>query len=139
MTVAERAASARPLYRSHHGVESFRIEVRTVGPHQCAQLRIHADAVELNRVSERLEHLTSQLGSQVDVTDNPVAEREPEPVLTEALYARDLDHSPILCERLDGCQRRAFDHTLPVGSQLVLVQGRPFHDMPKRPSRQSAI
>jgi hypothetical protein len=98
-------------------------EVDTVRPHDGAAFGIDVDLAEVVGVLERLENARAlRKVGQIDVTDGPILEEEP-----QAIVAEDGDpgdrvgrgwHEHILWERRDVFQGAVTQGPLPVGLQL---------------------
>jgi hypothetical protein len=116
------------------------IEVRSVGPHDGAQLVVHAHLSEVAGIGQRLEHRSVQLPGEIDIACAAVAEAKPELVVTKHVYRGDANelHEPILRQRVDGFGRTPVLCPLPVGFQLLAVQSRPLGYELERTTREAA-
>lgn len=104
------------------------VEVCSIGPHDGAQLVVHAHLSEVAGIGQRLEHGTVQLPGEIDVACAAVTEAKPEFVVTKHIYRGDAYelHTPILRQRVDGLGRTPVLCPLPVGFQLIAMQTRPL-------------
>lgn len=122
-------------------VEDFGREVRAVGPGDRPGFGVYLYLREGIGVAQGREHAgpVTQVG-QVDVADQAVRERQPEPVVAEDLDVGNVverrDHGRILRERRDRHGELMCCHKFPVVEQLVLVERGPLEDLPEHARRE---
>jgi hypothetical protein len=68
-------------------VEHIGVEVITIRPHNGAKLEIDTHLAKVARVSKRLSHRTPEVTREVDLANQAIGERQPQPKVLQRLDA----------------------------------------------------
>ncbi|SRR5579884_949559 len=129
----------RPGGASRLGVamEHLRVEVEPVGPDHTPGFLIHPHLPEELRIAKRLEHLPPELTRQVNLTNDPIVELDPEPVAGQGLSPyHPENHAAILPQGLDRHRCAALGHAVPVLGQRVSMLSGPLAHQSERSGRE---
>jgi hypothetical protein len=118
-------------------VQELRGEIRTVRPDDRVQLRIEPELPEKSRVLERDEHLTLQLGGEIDLSLGSIREPHQDHVVPHVMGLRQSwDHTSL--QWFDPPKRSALSSQFPILQQLVPMHLVPVQDVAEGSSRKLA-